>query len=113
MARRRKPSSSSVISPSVPATTARRRKRVPPRDSTLGRVRIAHPSTSAGVLFYDEGGHLMMVVPSYKDYRDLPGGIVEPGESPRQAAIREVREELGIDPPIGRLLVVDWAPLEG
>jgi 8-oxo-dGTP diphosphatase len=35
---------------------------------------------------------------------------VEPGESPRLAAIREVREELGVDWPVGRLLVADWMP---
>jgi 8-oxo-dGTP pyrophosphatase MutT (NUDIX family) len=50
------------------------------------------------------------VKPTYKAGWDLPGGYFEPGESPRQAAHREVREELGIDAEIGRLLVVDWAP---
>jgi 8-oxo-dGTP pyrophosphatase MutT (NUDIX family) len=35
---------------------------------------------------------------------------VEQGESPLQACVREVREELGITPSIGRLLAVDWAP---
>ena len=49
-----------------------------------------------------------MVVPSYKDYLDIPGGYVENRETPYQAAQREVLEELGIKPPIGRLLVVDW-----
>jgi 8-oxo-dGTP diphosphatase len=46
----------------------------------------------------------------YKDYWDIPGGYVEPGESPHDAARREVREELGIDVPVGRMLAVDWAP---
>ena len=49
-----------------------------------------------------------MVVPTYKDYYDIPGGYVEHGETPYQAAQREVFEELGIKPPIGRLLVADW-----
>ncbi|SIO89481.1 Putative ATP/GTP-binding protein [Nocardiopsis sp. JB363] len=53
---------------------------------------------------------MMMVVPTYKDYLDIPGGYIEHGETPTQAAVREVKEELGIAPPIGRLLVVDWAP---
>jgi ADP-ribose pyrophosphatase YjhB (NUDIX family) len=52
----------------------------------------------------------LLVKPSYKAGWDIPGGYVEPGESPKQAARREVREELGIEPPIGRLLAVDWAP---
>ena len=40
----------------------------------------------------------------------MPGGYVETGETPAQAAAREVREELGIEVPIGPLLVADWAP---
>jgi 8-oxo-dGTP pyrophosphatase MutT (NUDIX family) len=51
-----------------------------------------------------------LVVPSYKDYRDIPGGYIEHGETPHEAAAREVHEELGVTPPIGRLLVADWAP---
>ncbi|MFG3440707.1 NUDIX domain-containing protein [Nonomuraea sp. NPDC047897] len=41
---------------------------------------------------------------------DIPGKCVEPGETPYEACVREVCEELGIQPAIGRLLVVDWAP---
>lgn len=52
----------------------------------------------------------MMVRPTYKDYWDIPGGYVEPGETPYEACVREVEEELSIRPTIGRLLVADWAP---
>ncbi|GAA4237608.1 NUDIX hydrolase [Actinomadura meridiana] len=71
---------------------------------------FARPRAAAGVLFFDEQDRVMLVVPSYKSYRDIPGGYIEHGETPKEAAAREVREELGISPPIGRLLVIDWAP---
>jgi 8-oxo-dGTP pyrophosphatase MutT (NUDIX family) len=74
---------------------------------------IATPHIAAAVLFTDEAGRVLLVKPVYKDGWDLPGGYIMPGESPRAACTREVREELGIEPPIGDALVVDWAPLEG
>lgn len=40
------------------------------------------------------------------DPRRLPA----PGRDPSEAAAREVKEEIGITPPIGLLLVADWAP---
>ena len=35
---------------------------------------------------------------------EFPGGKAEPGESDSQAAVRELREELGVDAEIGTLL---------
>jgi 8-oxo-dGTP pyrophosphatase MutT (NUDIX family) len=70
---------------------------------------------AAGVLFFDNEGRVLLVQPTYKDYWDIPGGYVETGETPAQAAAREVREELDIEAPVGPLLVADWArhPDEG
>jgi 8-oxo-dGTP pyrophosphatase MutT (NUDIX family) len=65
---------------------------------------------AAGTLFFDAAGRFMLVRPTYKTGWDIPGGYVESGESPLTACRREVREELGIGPTIGRLLAVDWAP---
>ncbi|MFK0228055.1 NUDIX domain-containing protein [Streptomyces sp. NPDC090303] len=76
-------------------------------------AKMARPRMAAGALFFDESDRVLLVEPSYKDYRDIPGGYVEKGESPLHACIREVQEELGIAPRIGRLLVVDWAPNPG
>ncbi|MGC2444652.1 NUDIX hydrolase [Candidatus Binatus sp.] len=42
----------------------------------------------------------------YPDYWDLPGGHLEAGESPDQALIRELEEELGIVPTRFELLGV-------
>ncbi|MEO3867949.1 NUDIX hydrolase [Nonomuraea sp. B12E4] len=74
------------------------------------RIPVARAAAAAGALFSDERGRVMIVRPTYKPELDIPGGLVEPGETPHQACVREVEEELGIRPPIGRLLVVDWAP---
>lgn len=71
---------------------------------------LAQARAAAGALFFDEGGRVMIVQPSYKADREIPGGCVERGETPYEACVREVGEELGIQPPIGRLLAVDWAP---
>ena len=71
---------------------------------------MARPRIAAGALFCDDQGQVMLVRPMYKPHWDIPGGSVEPGESPYQACAREIREELGIAPRLGGLLVVDWAP---
>lgn len=73
---------------------------------------MAHPRVAAGALFVDDHERVLLVKPTYKERWDIPGGYVEPDESPYQACVREVHEELGIEPPIGGLLVVDWAPNE-
>lgn len=74
-------------------------------NSALPRKRlIAH------VLMRDGAGRILLCDTMFKTDWELPGGIVEPYESPRQGAIREVREELGIDIQLGRLLAADWMP---
>ncbi len=57
---------------------------------TLPKKRI-----SAGCLFFDEHNRLLVVNPTYKETWEIPGGVVEQNESPRDAVIREVSEELG------------------
>jgi ADP-ribose pyrophosphatase YjhB (NUDIX family) len=61
-------------------------------------------------LFFDPGGRVLIVKPTYKDSWDVPGGYVNVGETPRDAAVREVKEELGLDVELRSPLVVDWAP---
>ncbi|MES4902430.1 MULTISPECIES: NUDIX hydrolase [unclassified Streptomyces] len=72
--------------------------------------RMARPRMAAGALFCDAQDRVLLVRPSYKPMWEVPGGYIETGESPLSACRREVEEELGITPPIGSLLVVDWAP---
>lgn len=66
----------------------------------------------AGVLFADDRDRVLLVRPTYKDYWEIPGGLVEEGESPHVAAEREIAEELGMDRRAGRLLCVDWVPAQ-
>ncbi|MFC7017256.1 NUDIX domain-containing protein [Streptomyces viridiviolaceus] len=64
---------------------------------------------AAGVLLFDEQDRVLLVDPTYKPGWEFPGGVVEPGEAPARAGMREVTEETGIvldDVPA--LLVVDW-----
>jgi ADP-ribose pyrophosphatase YjhB (NUDIX family) len=63
---------------------------------------------AAGALFRDEVGRVLLVKPVYKAGWELPGGVVEEDESPKAGCRREVREELGLDMSIGRLLALDY-----
>ncbi|GAB2729506.1 NUDIX hydrolase [Streptomyces bullii] len=66
---------------------------------------------AAGVLLFDERDRVLLVDPTYKAGWEFPGGVVEPGEAPARAGIREVAEETGIRlDDVPRLLVVDWEP---
>jgi 8-oxo-dGTP diphosphatase len=65
--------------------------------ASTGRRRIA---VVAAVLQQPDGCFLLAQRPQgkvYAGYWEFPGGKVEPGETPLQALIRELHEELGID----------------
>lgn len=63
------------------------------------------------VIIRDEIDRILFVEPTYKEDWELPGGVVEVDESPRDGAIREVREELGVEIAVtDQPLVADWMP---
>ncbi len=62
------------------------------------------------LLVRDTADRVLLCELTYKRDWDLPGGVVEVGESPQRAAVREVREELALELPTGRLLLTDWLP---
>ena len=57
-------------------------------NSALPRKRVI-----AHVLIRDEQGRVLLCETQFKADWELPGGIVEPLESPRVGAVREVLEE--------------------
>ena len=71
-----------------------------------------HPTAqvATGLVFTDTARRVLLVKPTYRDVWHLPGGVVENGESPAGAAVREVREELGLEAEARRMLGVDYRP---
>jgi 8-oxo-dGTP pyrophosphatase MutT (NUDIX family) len=72
-------------------------------------------TVAAAVLLFDEQDRVLLVDPVYKPAWEFPGGVVECGEAPTDAAVREAAEELGLrlEPQALRLLAVDWEPRTG
>ncbi len=64
----------------------------------------------AQMLLRDPDERVLVCQLTYKRDWDLPGGVVEVGESPRDAVGREVAEELALDVTPGSLLLTDWLP---
>lgn len=62
-----------------------------------------------GALVMDEHDRLVLVKHGYKSYWYgtwiLPGGMLEPGETLKDCARREVKEETGLDVDIGEHLI--------
>lgn len=56
--------------------------------------------SSASLILEDADGRALIVKANYKSHWTFPGGVIDPGETPLEGAVRETREEVGliIDP---------------
>jgi 8-oxo-dGTP pyrophosphatase MutT (NUDIX family) len=82
------------------------------RDGFIALLNSSLPTKRAiaqGVL-RDPAGRVLLCELTYKAEWDLPGGVVDPSESPAECVVREVREELAIDVEVRSLLAVNWLP---
>lgn len=53
--------------------------------------------SSASLILEDAAGRALIVKANYKRYWTFPGGVIDLGETPAEAAVRETREEVGLD----------------
>ncbi|MFI7082754.1 NUDIX hydrolase [Streptomyces anulatus] len=78
-------------------------------DEAYGNLRASTALwAGASVLITNGAGEVLVQEVDYRSTRLLPGGGVDPGESPAAAASRELMEELGVDAAVDQALAVDW-----
>lgn len=72
---------------------------------------IAGHALGAAVVVTSPSGQVLFVHHNYgRKNWEIPGGGCEAGESALEGALREVREELGVDARIRRCVGVYWEP---
>jgi 8-oxo-dGTP pyrophosphatase MutT (NUDIX family) len=76
----------------------------PPRKSPAIKIPVRDQTSSGGVVFRRAGtaGEIEIAIISVGPQRrwQLPKGLVDPGEKPEATAVREAREEAGVDTKI-------------
>jgi 8-oxo-dGTP diphosphatase len=64
---------------------------------------LRRPSTHGSLVALWNEGEVLLVKNSYRFHYTLPGGYIHPGETPLDAARRELIEEVGVAVPEGAL----------
>lgn len=75
------------------------------RPGTRGRLKTKNEVSAGGVVYRREGNEVEVALASRRTRRGnlawgLPKGAIEPGEAPESAAVREAREETGLEAEI-------------
>ena len=74
---------------------------------------LPRKQVGTAVLFFNVQGELLILKPDYKNSWLVPGGSNDEGESPLRCAIRETKEEIGLDISELRLVGVYHSPQNG
>jgi len=75
-------------------------KRMPRKytDEEYAKI-LPKKQVGTAVIFLNANGEILIVKPNYRDGWLVPGGATDENESPLHCAIREVKEEIGLDIP--------------
>jgi len=86
-----------------------------PKKSPTIKVPVKEQVSAGGVVFRGEKGSVEVVIVSVggQNRWQLPKGLVEAGENPEIAAVREAREEGGVSSEVVQLLETGHAYREG
>ena len=74
---------------------------------------IPKKQVGTAVLFFNAKGELLIVKPDYREGWLVPGGACDDNESPLHCAIRETKEEIGLDTTELKLVGVYYGPKTG
>jgi ADP-ribose pyrophosphatase YjhB (NUDIX family) len=92
-------------------------RRLPLRLQALAlRILAAPTPVGALAIIRDDAGRILFVHQTYRsdDGWSVPGGFLKRNEEPRDAAVRETREEVGLEVRAGALLAVgrgEWGDI--
>ena len=73
------------------------------------RSKVGHEKiilTFAGGCIFNDQGEVLLQRRGDSNKWGFPGGAIEPGKTPETTAVREVKEETGLDVSVGRLIGV-------
>ncbi len=70
----------------------------------IGAELLIVPSVAA--VIHDDKGRILLQEKASGEAWSLPAGAIEPGETPQQAIIREVREETGFEVSVQKIIDV-------